>query len=192
MKKIKCNRCEKSYITSAEINECIFCSDNDLEFIEQNVSETNNISLSQLMLTYNKTGQYILVPRGKKMFLGREGYAKETLLDQHISGLHCSIEVKENEITLEDLGSTNGTFYKKYGEEYRLIKKTEIDDDEILFLGRESFLLNFVYEENVLIKESEKVADLLENLSYKCKVCGYETIQELEICPDCGTKFSGK
>lgn len=193
MKEIRCNSCGKKIYTSSEITECIYCSYDDLTLNNINDDDINEKFISHLLLTYNKTGENILIKEGRKVFLGRKNFGKEVLRDEHISKSHCSIEIKGNDIFVEDVGSFNGTFYKKTDEEHRVSDKQKLEDNELLFLGKESFLIGFVYED--IIKNAIKENNLEGQTSpanekcFICPNCGREYIKKPEYCRSCQTKL---
>jgi len=55
--------------------------------------------------------------------------------DGYVSGLHCSLSVKDGEVYLTDLGSSNGTFV-------RLTGSREVANDDILLMGQQLFRAN--------------------------------------------------
>lgn len=189
MKEVKCVSCERVVYTSADLNECVYCFYEDLEINKVNETEIQDLCIIRLMLTYVKTGQNLLISRGKKFLLGRDNYGKEILIDKHISDLHCSIEVDEHEVTIQDLGSTNGTFYQKYGEEYKIKAEMKIKDNEILLLGKESFMINFIYEK-LDQGENRDITDSAElGMIFHCQNCGTEYSKGMQICHGCGSKL---
>jgi pSer/pThr/pTyr-binding forkhead associated (FHA) protein len=52
--------------------------------------------------------------------------------DGYVSGLHCSLTVKDGEVFLTDLGSSNGSFV-------RLTSEREVLDGDILLMGQQLF-----------------------------------------------------
>ena len=52
--------------------------------------------------------------------------------DGYVSGLHCSLTLKEDQIFLTDLGSSNGTFIRIKGER-------EVTAGDILLMGQQLF-----------------------------------------------------
>jgi pSer/pThr/pTyr-binding forkhead associated (FHA) protein len=52
--------------------------------------------------------------------------------DGYVSGLHCQISIQSGRLFLTDLGSSNGTFLRVYGE-------TEIQSGDILLMGQQLF-----------------------------------------------------
>jgi pSer/pThr/pTyr-binding forkhead associated (FHA) protein len=194
MKKIKCNSCGKEVFTFGEINECVYCFYEDLAISNITDDEINEKFITHLLLTYNKTGENILMNKGRKFILGRKNFGNEVLRNEHISGSHCSIEIKENEIYVEDLGSTNGTFYMKKDEDHRILDRQRLEDGELLFLGKESFLIGFIYDiknKNVIIENTiEGQIKFKEATNSVCPHCGYNKLSDKAIyCPDCKTKL---
>ncbi len=55
--------------------------------------------------------------------------------DGYVSGLHCSLTLQGDTLTLTDLGSSNGTFLRLAGER-------EVHDGDILLMGQQLFRVN--------------------------------------------------
>jgi hypothetical protein len=78
----------------------------------------------------------LLKLRGKKNF-GRDSKNDYVLREKYVSGLHAQVEVRNNQFFIVDFNSENGTFV---GDE-RINGKTEIKENDIIRIGRTTFVL---------------------------------------------------
>src|SRR4029079_17267223 len=79
----------------------------------------------------------------ERTIIGRGGKAQIRLIDDGISREHAEIVVKDGEVTLHDLGSTNGTFCNGVKVDEKLLA----DGDKIL-VGSTT-ILKFTYHDNL-------------------------------------------
>ena len=90
-----------------------------------------------LYLLYPKSGFIKKFPLNKKtIFLGSSIKNDLNLDDTFVSQKHARIDVFENHITIEDLGSTNGIFI-----ETSRIKKAKIEVNQYFRIGYLNFFL---------------------------------------------------
>ncbi len=174
--------------------ECCFCFtvfNKDVAVHE--IPDQTKGKLTGLKLVYQQTSGIIEI-NGESNLLGREHIGSQILSKilvnqkQVISRKHCSINLHDGKYYLKDEGSTNGTFYGV--SKIDCLKEAQlIENNSILFLGREAFLVQCVYEE---VKESqaeiqaEKEEQTSKPVLYRCKEgCGFESETYLEICPKC-------
>lgn len=77
---------------------------------------------------------------GDNFTIGRSSKCN-LILNEHkeISGTHCKLSFKENQLTIEDLNSTNGTFVNGA----RITKSYPLSDLDLLSLGKTEFRINF-------------------------------------------------
>ena len=80
---------------------------------------------------------------GDKTIIGRGGRAQIRLLDEGISREHAQIVIENNQVLLEDMGSTNGT----YCNGLKVERKVLADGDKIL-VGSTT-ILKFTYHDNL-------------------------------------------
>lgn len=174
--------------------ECSFCFTGfTVETPYQEIPNEIKGKLIGLKLIYQQNSESIII-EGDSTVLGREHAGSELFSNilfnqkQVISRKHCSIFRKDDKFYLKDEGSTNGTFYGvnkiDCSKEAR-----EIENNTILFLGREAFLVQFICEEKKVNKEEHVFTNENEaekTHKYRCKEgCGFETDTYQEICPKC-------
>ena len=76
-----------------------------------------------------------IIPIRSDLTIGRKDGNSIVLLDQHVSGNHAEIIVRNNKVYLEDLHSTNGTFQngKRISGKVQLSNKDEITIGKSIF-----------------------------------------------------------
>ena len=197
MYKIICDFCGKENIFSDPDKRPAHCSNpacqnslNDLEMISiEGNSGPAPEAITGIKLIYQKTSEEIILGRqDEKIILGRENYGKEILAGiPQISRSHCSIEINNNEVTVCDMGSTNGTFVGLGTGKLSCTTGRILKENDFLSLGREVFLVLFIRNADVgeatpvLNSTTAKPKEIL------CTSCSF-ILHELPcICPECGT-----
>ena len=118
------------------------------------VDERTQISVAPVPVEGKRDRAYLVVlagssvgemykVEGDKTIIGRGGRAQIRLLDEGISREHAQIVVENNQVVLEDMGSTNGT----YCNGLKVERKTLVDGDKIL-VGSTT-ILKFTYHDNL-------------------------------------------
>lgn len=93
-----------------------------------------NDKKAMLCLTdVNRSEQYFEVPLRQKVTVGRS-LSNQVVLDydKSVSGTHCEIQANGNQLTVRDLGSSNGT----YVDGIRVVDTADIASGSTLKLGR--------------------------------------------------------
>lgn len=193
----ECNNATKFEKLEKKPTECSFCFatfSNDVTIEE---IEDDRGTLVGLELIYQKTLQKILV-KGEFNLLGRQNTGDDVLSAIIVNGSpvisrkHCSISLIEGKYYLKDEGSTNGTYYGLSRKDCSG-KAYEIENDSMLFLGQEAFLVKHLYDkkEQECCKETPEMNKLQKPKKYRCNEgCGYESEVYSEICPNCMTSNS--
>jgi pSer/pThr/pTyr-binding forkhead associated (FHA) protein len=150
-----------------------------------------------LILIFQKTGEEIRIT-AKKTILGRESYGYEVLGKiGYISGIHCVIEYSTNEYVITDLDSKNGTYISISKIDCQKNPKQILKDGELLFLGKEPFLVKFEKDTEIISNETNKTQESqlvlehnqskssLKPIKYRCRSCGVESDLRERICKVC-------
>jgi pSer/pThr/pTyr-binding forkhead associated (FHA) protein len=98
-----------------------------------------------------------------------------------ISRLHCEIFFIEGQVLITDRNSKNGTFIGENKAPCIGLKRS-LQNEDILFLGQERFLVLFSYE-----AREPNPGESNGNKLYRCNdiTCGAETSDYNEKCPSC-------
>jgi Zn finger protein HypA/HybF involved in hydrogenase expression len=174
--------------------ECSFCFTSfTAEMRVEEVADSTKGKLIGLKLIYQKTSETIEI-KEECSILGRENIGTEIFSVIKVNGnpvvsrKHCSISQIDCKFFILDEGSTNGTFYGVNKINCAKIPM-EIENNSIIFIGQEAFLVQFVYED---LKETNanqtntNIEDTKKPVKYRCKEgCGFESETPVEICPKC-------
>lgn len=113
-----------------------------------NLSEdTGKLQIFSVKFTYQKTKESFEVDfaNSNKLILGRRAVGEYFLSSiSQISREHCELIREGNEVRIRDLNSTNGTYFGRIKKDCRTPQV--LQDDSIVYLGREEFKLNFIYK----------------------------------------------
>jgi pSer/pThr/pTyr-binding forkhead associated (FHA) protein len=202
MYQIICPTCLKPSLFKAIENkpvECSFCFTTFYDSTPFNeVNTESKGKLSGLKLVYQQNSESIFVS-GNTCIIGRENIGAALLSgilnngNPVISRRHCSVTFTDGKYWLKDEGSRNGTYYG--------VSKIDcsgpaqvIEDNSIIYLGREAFLVQFQYEETKTSGSQQTAVDPKETNKphkFRCNEgCGFESDTYLEICPKCMTSNS--
>lgn len=93
----------------------------------------NNKKNTLCLTDVNRSDQYFEVPLRQKVTVGRS-LSNQVVLDydKSVSGTHCEIQANGNQLTVRDLGSSNGT----YVDGIRVVDTADIASGSTLKLGR--------------------------------------------------------
>jgi len=152
-----------------------------------------------LRFVYQTNGEYFLVSCRDPFVLGREHSGQEMLATiSQISRRHCKIEPRGDYFVVTDLGSLNGTFMGAAKIDCRKYPAQKLVDKELLFLGKEAFLVVYQYEDkkagsvsveiDMSAKKVEAEIPTIEKTSFECQHCRSYTSDTREFtCPECHT-----
>lgn len=181
-KPISCSNCNSSleYLAVQEISA-----------LQDSIDKKEESHGNGLVLIYQKTGQQISISNFEKVILGRENFGSEVLGKiPQISRAHCCIELRDNHYIINDLGSMHGTFIGINKTDCKINLNQNINDNDLIFLGREPFLVKFITQ-HIQEKDGHEIkkevhldeTETKKIIKYRCKSCGTEFDEKLEICP---------
>lgn len=101
-----------------------------------------------------------IIPLSGEMVVGREAESDIPLYSKHVSRYHAKLRVRDDNVLLEDLGSTNGTFLN--GERLFSLAKLE-DGDEISFYDL-SFRFSHISSESTFANDATLLAVPASNM----------------------------
>lgn len=161
--------------------------------------ETVSVPPDELILIYQNTGEEIHVPAAERVLLGRQYHGKEVLEKiPQISRIHCIIEFRDGQFRISDADSMHGTFVGVAKKDCKLYPGQILTDTELLFLGREPFLVKLAVttdsargsqplaEPVVPVSPSESTA-APKTERFRCKNCGEESEIGMQVCEKCGS-----
>jgi len=200
MYKIICNFCGEENLFSKAAEQPLECANQacqntleDLEVIAVSDNEENQSAkkLIGLKLIYQKTSDEIIIKPDSKTILGRKNCGSEILSKiSQVSRAHCSIEFTDNQFTVKDLGSTNGTFIGLGDEKTSCESAQTLKDRDFLVLGQEVFLVQLLIEEEITDPEfdaKEEEPAVTKPKEIICTECSF-ILEKLPCsCPECGT-----
>lgn len=200
MPKLKCIECGEIIGYENESNRPETCTnkncDNQILTDWNETDQSSGKNYKGLDLVYLKTNDKISLIDFPSVigveYVGREilTQMKNSVGQNLISRRHCSLFLENNKFYICDLGSTNGTYIDNC---LNLIKcehgkKYEIKENEFIILGRERFLVKFIFQVNEINEiKNEKKSNTFENetILYQCYDCEYESNVKLKSCPNC-------
>jgi len=160
------------------------------------ITEVESRNPNGLTLIYQKTNEEISIPHCNEIVLGRESYGHEVLGKvPQISRRHCKIEFIDGQYRVTDLGSLNGTYVGLSKTDCKMYPQQPLNDSDLLFLGREPFLVKLHYEETCDAEEASAADEAHEPAEtiarkkkvYRCLACGMHYESKTEICENCGS-----
>lgn len=161
---------------------------------ENQIDKIGQQPCTGITLIYQKTGKKVRIDQ-TKVILGREGFGADVLSEiPQISRSHCVIELIDNQYRVTDLDSFNGTYVGISKIDCNLNPKQVLNDSDLVFLGREPFLVKL----HLKAKTSERSAETTiseekveskekKTRRFRCLVCAKEYDAKEEICDGCGS-----
>ncbi len=119
-----------SHERDSNLVETQLISENELEAIQARRRGGEIVSAASLLLYHRDGVQAVPLPEGRPLVIGRFPPADVTVRDSSLSRLHASVERVANEVWIEDLESTNGTWVDGVR-----ISRTQLHPDSDLTLG---------------------------------------------------------
>lgn len=188
-KPVECSFCFTTFDNTLKVEEIV---DGKKEKTEGSTEEKKGVMIG-MRLVYQQNSESIMI-NGNRCILGRENTGAQLLSairingKQVISRKHCSINCVDGKYYIKDEGSLNGTFYGV--SKIDCSKEAQvIDNNSIIFLGKEAFLVQFMYEETktpLPPQTAEIPKETPKPQKYRCKEgCGFESETYVDICPIC-------
>ena len=160
---------------------------------ENRIDKAGPQSCTGITLIYQTTGEKIHIDQ-TKVILGREGFGSGILSEiPQISRNHCAIELIDNQYRVTDLDSFNGTYVGISKIDCNLNPKQVLNDSDLVFLGREPFLVKLHLKAKTSERSAErtiseeKVESKEKTKRFRCLVCAKEYNAKEEICDGCGS-----
>jgi hypothetical protein len=133
--------------------------------------------------------RYSIVVRGREVelqegesTLGRSRGATISIIDPSISRVHARFQARDGRITIEDLGSANGTYINGI----RLDRLAEVTDGTRLTLGESDMIVK-------IAKAASPAATVRFDLrDYLCPRCGRPFPEGRKECPDCDAEAAAE
>jgi pSer/pThr/pTyr-binding forkhead associated (FHA) protein len=94
--------------------------------------------------------------RGKEFLIGRGNDCDLRLRDPNVSRHHCMIRIRPDEVTLHDLGSSNGT----YVNGTRVISQAVLQSGDEIRLGEYHFILDLGVDRELIRDKTPDVDPL--------------------------------
>jgi len=179
--------------------ECFFCFTkfDDAVKMEETADEKKGTPCG-LKLVCQQNSESIIIT-GNSCILGRENTGAQLFSKILINGnpvisrKQCSINFVDGNYYLKDEGSRNGTFYGVSKIDCS-VNSQIIEDNSIIFLGKEAFWIQFLYDEPKVSEAGQTDAKAEESgppHKYRCNEgCGFESETYYDICPKCMTSNS--
>jgi hypothetical protein len=129
--------------------------------------------------------RYCVVVRGREVELregestfGRSRGATISIMDPSISRIHARLQARDGRLTVEDLGSANGTYINGI----RLDRLAEVTDGTRLTLGESDMIVKIAKTKSPASTVRFDLRDFL------CPRCGKPFPEARRECPDCAAE----
>ncbi|MCF8356723.1 MAG: FHA domain-containing protein [Melioribacteraceae bacterium] len=197
--KVVCEYCNEDIFfedIDKKPSTCPHCGDfvENLKIIELSVkeNEADEEIHDGLILVCQNTEIELHLNHDNEIIIARENFDEKIPGKKYISGFqsggHCKIEFEEKQYNITDLNSTNGTYIGIERVDCKAYPKQIINDGDILYLGREPFLIKI--DTISLLNSKKSDSDILEKeesviKKFRCKNCNFIVDERVEICPNC-------
>lgn len=196
MKKITCDYCFEDHFfedDTARPETCSNCHSSLAHLpVEDPLKQKTGNPLSDdfrgIRLKYRMSGELIDIPHSEIILLGRKNTGSDVLGKiPQVSREHCKIEFLDGSYRVTDLNSLNGTFLGPARRDCLKHKNQELKDGDVLYLGREPFLVTVrLLEKNETGSVGSDTGEEVVK-QFKCKACGKLHEMNLAICDSCGS-----
>lgn len=155
--------------------------DEDYTLLQQNARLLIGCSL---VFSKTQTEQIFSIDKGQRT-CGRTDFDFVGERKSYISGTHFQFYINNNQLFVEDLNSTNGTFIGLQDKK-PVFGKTALQDGGWLVLGQEEFLVKYLYQSIVGLEEETPACVIPEK--NRCVECGEELSETIPcVCELCST-----
>ena len=211
MHKIICSYCREEFAfenLSERPKSCTNCFEPMKELEVQKISEAKIIQTdikknnkadkkpAYFTLICLKTNKKIHIDHTEKVVLGRDNFGAEIFECKKISSCHCLIEFIYNQYKITDLGSRNGTYVGISKIDCKENPQQVLNDGDLLFLGKEPFLVQVHINAEFSQKEAENLANegtvhskveaaQERIIQYRCLNCGRTYDRKTVKCEGC-------
>jgi len=150
-----------------------------------------------LFLGGKRKGEYIPIPEGRVVTIGRSPSNDICIPDSKMSRIHCQIEIVDGVCTITDLNSTNGTFVG--GER---VQEKELSEGDRITFGLTRLRFEEAQEEAPAKAGKKRVRRKAAPMLILCNECGATILQsDIEsgaakqigsgfYCGDCAGEFA--
>lgn len=113
----------------------------------------------------------VVLPEGRSI-IGRTSDSDFQILDGRVSRFHCQLFVSENRVTIEDLGSYNGTFVN--GQP--VTAPRSLTEGDVIRVGRHFYEVHLERGESVAEPDRDAARERLERMQTRLKQIARELV----------------